>query len=77
MAMLLTYLKTTAENAISTKVADCVISVSMNMPILHQLFGTITCTWVYICIGNFIEIQKALKFACIKFGYFSEMPYSF
>jgi hypothetical protein len=28
MAMLLTYLKTTAENAISTKVADCVISVS-------------------------------------------------
>ena len=35
MAMLLTYLKTTAENAISTKVADCVISVCVNVQFMY------------------------------------------
>ena len=38
MAMLLTYLKTTAENAISTKVADCVISVCVNVQQICQIF---------------------------------------
>ena len=38
MAMLLTYLKTTAENAVSTKVADCVISVCVNVQQICQIF---------------------------------------